>query len=92
MLLMTGCSESNNNKNKNENGTNESSSEETTSSTTGSEESESETEETIPAPELPADIDWGGELFNIIYPYWSLYEKYLTSDELIGDAVNDAMF
>ena len=90
MILMTGCSESNNN--ENENGTNESSSEETTSSTTGSEESESETEETIPAPELPADIDWGGELFNIIYPYWSLYEKYLTSDELIGDAVNDAMF
>jgi hypothetical protein len=43
-------------------------------------------------PEIPSDADFGGEKFNIIYPEWSLYEKYLTTDELTGDVMNDALF
>jgi len=43
-------------------------------------------------PVIPGNADFGGEKFNILYPGWSLYEKYLTTDELTGDVMNDALF
>ncbi len=45
----------------------------------------------IPEPDLPADADFGGAEFNVIYPDWSLYEHYLSAQELNGEVVNDAM-
>ena len=51
-----------------------------------------EEEPAVPEPDIPADADWGGEDFTIIYPGWSLYEFYLHADELNGDVMNDALF
>lgn len=39
-------------------------------------------------PDIPKQ-DNGGKEFNIIYPKWSLYEKYYFSDAINGDVVGD---
>ena len=55
-------------------------------------EEQSDAEETaFPSPDLPEDADWGGTDFTVIYPNWSLYEHYLSAEELNGEVVNDAM-
>ena len=51
----------------------------------GAEEAEPEAEETaFPSPEIPEDADFGGADFTVIYPNWSLYEHYLSAEELNG--------
>lgn len=58
----------------------------------GAEDAEPAAEEdAIPAPDIPTDADFGGADFTVIYPNWSLYEHYLSAEELNGEVVNDAM-
>lgn len=60
---------------------------------TDTESTDDNTDDALDAePDIPANQDFGGESFNIIYPGWSLYEKYLTAPELTGDVMNDALF
>lgn len=87
LLLFTACSESGNNT--------EAPSEKQETVTTDTDIESvltEEDEDAIPAPDIPDDADWEGAGFTIIYPGWSLYEHYLTSDEMNGDVMNDAMF
>ena len=62
--------------------------------TTSAPESIPETmdEDHIPEPDIPAEANWNGESFTILYPGWSLYQNYLYADELNGDVMNDALF
>ena len=83
---LTACSESK------ENGDASAQSQTGTVSAEPSADAETEPEEEeplLPEPDIPADADWGGEDFTIIYPGWSLYEFYLHADELNGDVMND---
>lgn len=63
-------------------------------SDTGNDNTGETNEETISAeePDIPDNQDFGGKKFTVIYPEWSLYEKYLTAEELTGDVMNDALF
>ena len=54
-------------------------------------EAEPAEETAFASPELPEDADFGGTTFTVIYPNWSLYEFYLSSEELNGEVMNDAM-
>lgn len=36
--------------------------------------------------------DYGGRTFTILYPKWSLYNRYYFAEEYDGEAVNDAIF
>ena len=81
--LLAGCSESGANPESEPAGT--------TAPPTAAPAEEEPAESAFPPPDLPDDADWGGADFQTIYPNWSLYEHYLTADELNGEVVNDAM-
>lgn len=49
-------------------------------------------EETRQKHKLPDNLDFGGAVFNVVYPDWQGYMYYFFADESNGDAMNDAIY
>lgn len=49
------------------------------------------TEEPKDSPAV-MNADYGGAVFNVLYPDWSLYKSFYNASEETGDFVNDAIF
>ncbi len=62
-----------------------------TETETAAAETETETEETRTMHKVP-ESDFGGAIFNTLYPDWQGYMFYFFAEEATGDAMNDAIY